>query len=68
MRIITFGEMTINNGHSLVSISRETNNVVLTLTSEDYLQNVAHTHMTADQARKLAIALIVSAENLDERQ
>ena len=66
MRTITFSNQIVDKGHVSVSKSLKTKNVIASFTSENYVLNAAHVHMSAIEARAFALQLIVYAAKLED--
>ena len=65
MRTVTHSVGVLGKSHILVTTSSDTDEVVTSFTSSDYLQNVAHAHMSPTEARRYAQMLIIAANKLD---
>lgn len=65
MRTVTHSVGILGKSHVLITTSTDTREVVTSFTSSDYIQNMAHVHMSPTEARRYAQLLIIAANKLD---
>lgn len=68
MRIVTHQKLAFGKSHVVVMVSPNEKEVITNFTSDDYIQNAAHVHMTPDEARRYAHQLIVYADKIDPQK
>jgi hypothetical protein len=65
MRTVTHAQAVFAKSRTIITLSRDTNEVVTGFTSSDCIQNACHVHMSPAEARRYAQQLIIAADKLE---